>query len=192
MGPEVSKAMTATDWISAIAAVTSAVVAIVAAFAAFRSARAAEQSAKGAAAIPRRALIRDVAATAEQVVDWIQATEMKAQQWKAQQMGYSNMMGIGTSPMAREIPDKIDARLAEIAALRDETVAISRDSPQLHAASDDDLSIKLGKLISALDKLHRIYDEATAEIASLSAKVEAASDRRQRELIARSESLRGR
>jgi hypothetical protein len=161
-----------------VTAIALTVVAIVAAVAAFRSARAAESSAKSAAGIPRRSLIRDVVATAGQVVDWAQAVEAKGEQWKSQQDGFAAATGTYQSGPHQKVQQRIVDTLAEVAPLRIEASAINRDSPQLYAASDDDLSIRLGKLTAALAKLHRIYDEATAALALLNRKAEAEWDRK--------------
>ena len=159
-----------------------AIITIFAARATFRSARASETPARNAAKIARPNLVRDVAIAARRVVDLAEAITTISEKSRAQQATLCSLTGNSLDASVRQLfVQKIDDRLRSFAPVRDEAEVIGPDYAKLSKASPEDLSAWLAKFSREADRLDRILDEASAELANLNAASVEARGRREQQ-----------
>lgn len=157
------------DAIATIAAVVSAIGGAFAAIAAFRSAGAAQASAKHAADVEHRALVRDVLAVAASIIRDAARARLIADALPDAYKTLHALAGSGSGSNEGIAIAKVEAKADAIAPSAQRAKNVGNDYATLYKASADDLSNMLAGLTADQVNVRALLDDFMAEQSSVGA-----------------------
>ena len=155
------------NWISALAGLVAAGGGLWAARAAHQSAVTAQEAARHAESVERRAVLRDLVATAHSVIAESMRINALVEEVKIEIRTLARYTGNVGGSSEKLVIEEAETKHSEILPLHDEAQKLIEGRSLLTDASEEDLTQALSKFDGYLIRVRRVKDDLEREVASL-------------------------